>query len=126
MDKEVKKIVSTTLPMLEFQVSSVREAKNFKKAKEPLKKNEHPYPGIIQELKEKKRCFRGYGVSFNPHFKEGKYLPFRIIIAGGDDLCIVMSEKYILNFAINYSPTADYRFERFRLVAISSVSLAKR
>jgi hypothetical protein len=31
------------------------------------------------------------------------YLPFRIIVAGGDDLCIAMSEKYVLDFALNLS-----------------------
>ncbi len=31
------------------------------------------------------------------------YLPFRIIIAGGDDLCLVMDEKYILDFVTNLS-----------------------
>jgi hypothetical protein len=30
-------------------------------------------------------------------------IPFRLIIAGGDDLCIVMDEAYILNFCLNYS-----------------------
>ncbi len=31
------------------------------------------------------------------------WLPFRIIVAGGDDLCIVMDEKYVLEFAVNLS-----------------------
>lgn len=34
---------------------------------------------------------------------EGDHLPFRIIVAGGDDLCIVMAEKYVLDFATNLS-----------------------
>jgi CRISPR/Cas system-associated protein Cas10 (large subunit of type III CRISPR-Cas system) len=33
----------------------------------------------------------------------GDWLPFRIIVAGGDDLCIVMDEKYILDFCENIS-----------------------
>jgi len=31
----------------------------------------------------------------------GTKLPFRLIVAGGDDLCLVMAEEYILNFAQN-------------------------
>lgn len=31
------------------------------------------------------------------------YLPFRLIIAGGDDLCIVMAEQFVLDFAIALS-----------------------
>ncbi|MBV5341468.1 MAG: hypothetical protein J0665_18255 [Deltaproteobacteria bacterium] len=33
----------------------------------------------------------------------GKYLPFRLVVAGGDDLCLVMAEKKILNFTQNIS-----------------------
>lgn len=33
----------------------------------------------------------------------GKFLPFRIIVAGGDDLCIVMDERYVLDFGVNMS-----------------------
>lgn len=35
------------------------------------------------------------------------YLSFRIIVAGGDDLCIVMPEKYIISFALNLSKALD-------------------
>ena len=34
---------------------------------------------------------------------QGEFLPFRLIVAGGDDLCIVMDESYILDFAGNIS-----------------------
>jgi len=33
----------------------------------------------------------------------GEYLPFRLVVAGGDDLCLVMAEKQILNFTRNIS-----------------------
>jgi hypothetical protein len=33
----------------------------------------------------------------------GKYLPFRLVVAGGDDLCLVMAEKDILDFTRNIS-----------------------
>jgi len=33
----------------------------------------------------------------------GKFFPFRLVVAGGDDLCLVMSEKNILSFARNIS-----------------------
>ena len=29
------------------------------------------------------------------------FLPFRVVVAGGDDLCMVMPEQYLLNFATN-------------------------
>lgn len=35
------------------------------------------------------------------------FVPFRIIIAGGDDLCIVMDEKYILKFAQRLSDSLN-------------------
>ncbi len=39
----------------------------------------------------------------------GDDLPFRVIIAGGDDLCLVMAEEHILDFAVNLSVSADRR-----------------
>ncbi len=36
-----------------------------------------------------------------------EYLPFRIIVAGGDDLCLVMDEKYVLDFARNLSEAVN-------------------
>jgi hypothetical protein len=42
---------------------------------------------------------------------EGAYLPFRIIIAGGDDLCLVMDERYILDFAANLSSSLHDTFK---------------
>lgn len=50
--------VSTTLPMLEFQASDIVPAGSLKEAKEK---------GLIDGLNEKKRRFRGYGVTYNPH-----------------------------------------------------------
>lgn len=40
-----------------------------------------------------------------------RFMPFRIIVAGGDDLCIVMAEKYILRFAQNYSAALISQFK---------------
>ncbi len=31
----------------------------------------------------------------------GQHLPFRLVVAGGDDLCVVMPEDYVLDFALN-------------------------
>lgn len=42
---------------------------------------------------------------------DGAFLPFRIIIAGGDDLCIVMDEKYVLDFAANLSSSLHDTFD---------------
>lgn len=33
--------------------------------------------------------------------KQAVYLPFRLVVAGGDDLCLVMPEKHILGFTAN-------------------------
>lgn len=65
---EIIKKISSTLPMLEFQVSEEPvKSESMQKAKditpEPL------YPGIINELNEQKRVFRGYGVTYNSHLK---------------------------------------------------------
>lgn len=51
------KEVNTTLPMLEFQASSIKDGNDFKEVKEE----------ILEELDLKKRQFRGCGISFNPH-----------------------------------------------------------
>jgi len=66
--KAIIKLISTNLPMLEFQISSVVEAESLNKARIKTEINGMPYPGLVHELSEKKRCFRGYGVTFNPHF----------------------------------------------------------
>jgi len=60
--QECMDLVAETLPMLEFQVSKIYKADSF----QSLKDNED-YNIVIAELGEKKRRFRGYGVSFNPH-----------------------------------------------------------
>jgi CRISPR/Cas system-associated protein Cas10 (large subunit of type III CRISPR-Cas system) len=60
--------------------------------------------------------------------KDNKYFsPFRLIIAGGDDLCIVMSAEYILNFACSFYDvfkrklkTYEERYEFFREDWLSS------
>lgn len=71
---EIVKTLSTTLPMLEFQASEIIKEVSLTKAKEPGKRKDrngrgYEYPGIIAELQEQKRNFRGYGVTFNPHLK---------------------------------------------------------
>ncbi|OPY70131.1 MAG: hypothetical protein A4E57_00771 [Syntrophorhabdaceae bacterium PtaU1.Bin034] len=71
---ELMKAVATAMPMLEFQVSQVvqadtlEQAKQFKKPDKEGEKKSY-YPGLIDELNEQKRHFRGYGVTFNPHFQ---------------------------------------------------------
>lgn len=46
-----------------------------------------------------------------PDNKDKRFLPFRIIIAGGDDFCIVMDEKYILRFVSNLSSVLNEHFK---------------
>lgn len=38
---------------------------------------------------------------------EKQYLPFRLVVAGGDDLCIAMDEPFILFFCRNYAKNVD-------------------
>lgn len=62
--KEIRKIISTTLPMLEVQYSDIVEADNLKEALHKEDGN-----GLINQLAEAKRCFRGYGFTYNPHLQ---------------------------------------------------------
>ena len=41
----------------------------------------------------------------------GEWLPFRLIIAGGDDFCMVTAEEYILRFTANLSESLYARFK---------------
>jgi hypothetical protein len=56
-------MLSTNLPMLEFQVSSIRRGLTFKSLVEGERNI------LLDELSAQKRAYRGYGVSFNPHLK---------------------------------------------------------
>lgn len=38
---------------------------------------------------------------------EKQYLPFRLIVAGGDDLCIAMDEPFILTYCLTYARKVD-------------------
>jgi CRISPR/Cas system-associated protein Cas10 (large subunit of type III CRISPR-Cas system) len=67
--EEIIKEISTTLPMLEFQVSPVFEAENFNQAKQSSEKDGNVQPGILEYLNDLKRTYRGYGVTFNPHLR---------------------------------------------------------
>jgi len=40
--------------------------------------------------------------TWNEH-DDGLFLPFRLVVAGGDDLCLVMPEEYILDFTLHFS-----------------------
>jgi len=40
------------------------------------------------------------------------YLPFRLIVAGGDDLCIAMDEPFILSFCLNYAKTLEDKISK--------------
>ncbi len=56
---EIVKLISTSLPMLEFQCSQIRCGRNLHEVRDAL----------IEELSFQKRKFRGYAVSYNPHFE---------------------------------------------------------
>jgi len=58
--EEIIKLISTTLPMLEFQFAEIKSYKDMVVAREA---------GIFESLNEQKKRFRGYGVSYNPHFR---------------------------------------------------------
>lgn len=55
------------------------------------------------------------------------FLPFRIIVAGGDDLRIVMDEKYILSFAKNISTAVREKINKLpETHQLNSIWLQKR
>ncbi|MCX8109920.1 MAG: hypothetical protein N3D15_01535 [Syntrophorhabdaceae bacterium] len=63
----IERLISTRLPMLEYQASSIVAADSLRGAREKNELDGKLYPGIIHELSENKRVFRGYGVTYNPH-----------------------------------------------------------
>lgn len=66
--KEIVKAVATHFPMLEYQYSArTYQAATLKKALNLDDSDEDA--GLVSELNEKKRRFRGGGLSFNPHFR---------------------------------------------------------
>jgi CRISPR/Cas system-associated protein Cas10 (large subunit of type III CRISPR-Cas system) len=78
-----------------------------------LSQSEEEVAGIFALVKSQNIALIGKALreTFLPHVKTrcGKaangmaatYLPFRLVVAGGDDLCIVMAEKHILSFISN-------------------------
>jgi len=60
--RECIRQVATWLPMLEFQVSSIAAGSRFKDLLGDNGRNR-----LLEELREQKQAFRGYGFSFNPH-----------------------------------------------------------
>jgi len=65
----IMKVLATSFPMLEYQASRVVPAGSLKEAKEKAVVDGREVPGLFAELKERKKRFRGYGVTFNPHFR---------------------------------------------------------
>ncbi|WP_028575721.1 hypothetical protein [Desulfonatronovibrio hydrogenovorans] len=63
--EETKKLVATTLPMLEFQ-ACLGEGDNLKQAWE---KGKNDSPGLREQIQSQKAGFRGYGLTFNPHLQ---------------------------------------------------------
>lgn len=63
----------------------------FKKVKEV---NIEVISGALYEVFKKE--------TWNQH-KDGLFLPFRLVVAGGDDLCLVMPEEHILDFTLAFS-----------------------
>lgn len=62
--KKIINLISTNLPMLEFQASEIVAGENWESVKgDDVKK------GVLNSLNDKKKEFRGYGVSYNPHFR---------------------------------------------------------
>lgn len=62
--------VAVPFPMLEFQISStIVTARTLEEAKEAQSIDGIDFPGLVMDLNEQKRVFRGSGLSFNPHLK---------------------------------------------------------
>ncbi|RMG04481.1 MAG: hypothetical protein D6726_03260 [Nitrospirae bacterium] len=66
---EMVKLISTTLPMLEFQVAPVRKGNSFNEINITTVEDGSVKPGVINILNDSKRTYRGYGVTFNPHMR---------------------------------------------------------
>ncbi len=48
-----------------------------------------------------------------PSERDGKrFLPFRLVVAGGDDLCLVMDKYYVASFALELSKAVNGKFEK--------------
>jgi len=47
----------------------------------------------------------------NVDYTRRSHLPFRLVVAGGDDLCLVMPEEYALTFARNYAAAISKTIE---------------
>ncbi|MDQ7031591.1 MAG: hypothetical protein Q9M37_02595 [Desulfonauticus sp.] len=67
--EEIIKVLSITLPMLEFQSSPVLEGNSFQEIKYGYSAENTVVPGILDYLNEAKKSYRGFGYSFNPHLK---------------------------------------------------------
>lgn len=60
-------------------------------------------------------------------YPDGKtFLPFRLIVAGGDDLCIVMAEEYVLDFALALSAAYNAKIASFQQGDYLSTSWLKQ
>ncbi|MBF0592518.1 MAG: hypothetical protein HQL02_10570 [Nitrospirae bacterium] len=66
---------------------------------------EDEIPGIFKEITRVNIDIVASALveTFVPEQDNRKHLPFRLIVAGGDDLCIVMDERYILSLVLNLS-----------------------
>ncbi len=67
--EKIIKAISILFPMLEFQVSQVVPGAELAQAKNKLNNDNIKTPGIINELNDIKKQFRGYALSFTPHLQ---------------------------------------------------------
>ncbi len=97
--QQIIQTVSTQFPMLEFQISKdCIPADDLQQAKEPDMSTGHK--GLVGELNEKKKAFRGYGLTFNPHLKTcGECVEYPAVITlkrgkTSDAICAICNQAY--------------------------------
>ncbi len=131
--REIIKQLAITFPMLEIQASDIVEAAHFRSraaagASAPSAMDQ----GIIDQLNEKKRLFRGYGTSFLPHLAVceecGEFpaeLQFRY--REGRRLCRVCHEAWDwAGSAVDPDPEEHTTLEKIYAAYFERVAAAKK
>ncbi|MEM4218102.1 MAG: hypothetical protein QXZ09_08770 [Candidatus Methanomethylicaceae archaeon] len=88
----IKKLISTEMPFLEVQYSGPKKAEKLVDALFPESE-----PGLLADLSEQKRCFRGYAYTYNPYLKtcdECSEYPAEENWVGGGHICRFCKGSY--------------------------------
>lgn len=81
-----------------------------KKIKETFEKLNEVTIGIIADALKKTFPKKTWN-KWKENNQDVTYIPFRLIVAGGDDLCLVMDEQYVLDFALALSSSVNAKID---------------